>query len=136
MRELLSVDINEPSRGCGRCRLGPPYNRLVPERLQEPDEEPDEPDQPDEPAVDVGTQIPITAVAAAAAAGREFEYRSELLSLDEVSDATLVEKLNQGSADGWDLVDVIPAGDKHVLLLRRPKRSSRETRPVGFLRSG
>jgi hypothetical protein len=108
----------------------------VPERHQEPDEEPDEPDSPDQPEVDVGTQIPITAVAAPGAAGREFEYRSELLGPDEVSGATLVEKLNQGSADGWDLVDLVPAGDKHVLLLRRPKRSTRESRPVGFLRSG
>jgi hypothetical protein len=40
--------------------------------------------------------------------------------------------LHEAAADGWDLGDVIDGGDKRVLLLRRPKRSPRESRRVGF----
>jgi hypothetical protein len=45
---------------------------------------------------------------------------------------TLVKLLQEAGADGWDLGDVIDGGDKRVLLLRRPKRSPRESRKVGF----
>lgn len=104
-------------------------------RLEEP-EEPEEPDQPepDEPEVELGQPVPT--VGGPPGLGRTFEYRSEVLSHDQVSDGTLVEKLNQESSDGWDLVDMISAGDKQVLLMRRPKRAERESRPVGFLRPG
>jgi hypothetical protein len=68
--------------------------------------------------------------------GREFEYRSEVLKPDQVADGTLVAKLNESSADGWDLVEVIAAGERQVVLLRRPKRPSQDSRPVGFLRPG
>jgi hypothetical protein len=45
---------------------------------------------------------------------------------------TLVKTLKESGADGWELTDVIDGGEKRVLLMRRPKRSSVESRRVGF----
>jgi hypothetical protein len=49
-----------------------------------------------------------------------------------VDGATLVQILKDSGADGWELADVVDGGEKRVLLMRRPKRSAREARRVGF----
>jgi hypothetical protein len=99
------------------------------ERLEEepePDEEPDE-----EPAA-VAT-APSTAIPSVADGSREFEYRTELVTAAQVVDGTtLASQLTKASADGWDLVDIVNAGDRHAVLLRRAKRAERNARPVGF----
>ncbi len=98
------------------------------ERLeQEP--EPEEPDE-DEPAAATSTLVPTVG---SENGGREFEYRTELLTAAQVVDGTtLAEQLTRASSDGWDLVDVIGAGDRHAVLLRRGKRPERSARRVGF----
>ena len=99
-------------------------------RLEE-EPEPDEPDE-DEPA---GAASSTLVPAVAADGGREFEYRTELVTAAQVLDgSTLAEQLTKASADGWDLVDIIGAGDRHAILLRKAKRLDRPGRPVGFAR--
>ncbi|TAN34823.1 hypothetical protein EPN29_01575 [bacterium] len=56
-----------------------------------------------------------------------------MLTVAQVVDGvTLVKLLRESGADGWELADVLDGGDKRVLLMRRPKRSARESRRVGF----
>ena len=99
------------------------------ERLEEEPEEPDE----DEPAAPTATGGLVPTVAPDG--GREFEYRTELVTAEQVMDGTtLAERLTKASADGWDLVDIIGAGDRHAILLRKAKRPERPGRPVGFAR--
>jgi hypothetical protein len=96
------------------------------------EDEPDEPDEPEEPAPD-GAAAPTSLVPTVGMPNREWEYSTVALSLVEVSDGTtLVKTLTAAGADGWDLAEIVDGGDKRVLLLRRPKRSARETRRVGF----
>jgi hypothetical protein len=65
--------------------------------------------------------------------GREYEYRTDLVTAAEVTDgSTLAGQLTKASAEGWDLVDIINAGDRFAILLRRAKRPERNARPVGF----
>ncbi len=98
------------------------------ERLEEepePDEEPD--DEASAAALPPGTLVPLSE------GGREFEYRSEVVTTAQVVDGTtLSAQLNKASADGWDLVEIVNAGDRHAILLRRVKRPERSSRPVGF----
>lgn len=99
------------------------------EEEPEPDEEPT-PSPASEPA---GTLVPSVP----ASGDRAFEYRTELLTLAQVADGkTLGDLLTKASTDGWDLVDVIGAGDKHAVLLRKRKETPKETRPVGFAPPG
>jgi len=64
---------------------------------------------------------------------REWEFSTEVLTVAQLVDGvTLVKLLKASGADGWELSDVIDGGDKRVLLMRRPKRSARESRRVGF----
>ncbi len=98
------------------------------ERLEE---EPDTDDEPDEtPAAAApapGTLVPF------ADGGREFEYRTDVVTTAQVVDGeTLSGQLTRASADGWDLVDIVSAGDKHAILLRRVKRPERSSRQLGF----
>jgi hypothetical protein len=94
---------------------------------EEPDEDPDEPDEESE-ARPVPTSMPSVGTG-----GREYEYRTEAISLPELADGhSLAERLSAASAEGWDHVEIVAAGDVHVLLQRRPKRQAREPRPVGF----
>ncbi len=97
------------------------------ERLEEepePDEDPDE-----EPAA-VATAPLVPSIGDG---GREYEYRTDLLTTAEVIDgSTLASRLTKASADSWELVDIINAGDRHAVLLRRAKRPERNSRPVGF----
>lgn len=95
------------------------------EEEPEPEEEPDV-DAPSAPG-------PGTLVPSVADGSREFEYRTELLTSAQVVDgATLAERLTSASTEGWELVDIVGAGDRHALLLRRAKRSGRQARQVGF----
>ena len=65
--------------------------------------------------------------------GRKFEYRTEVLSSEQVADGeTLPDLLNRLSSEEWDLVEIVPAEGRHVVLLRKLQRSDRSTRPVGF----
>jgi hypothetical protein len=93
------------------------------------EEEPDEPDEP-EPGSAMTTSPTIPAVSTGA---RQYEYRVDLLTVAQVSDGkTLAERLTAASSDGWDLVEIVDAGEQRAVLLRRPKRSERDRRPVGF----
>jgi hypothetical protein len=68
---------------------------------------------------------------------REFEYRTEALSIAQVADGkSLAAGLSAASGDGWHLVDVIDAGDNRVILYRRQKKSEKERRSVGFAPPG
>ena len=40
--------------------------------------------------------------------------------------------LDNFGADGWELASVMDGGDKRVILMRRLKRSARQSRRVGF----
>jgi hypothetical protein len=100
------------------------------ERLEEEPEEPEEePDEEPESTPAPGRMVPSVA----SDGGREFEYRTELVTEQQVLDgSTLAERLTKASTDGWDLVDIISASSGHTILLRRTRRSERSARPVGF----
>jgi hypothetical protein len=96
-------------------------------RLEE-EPEPDEPGPQSPGATAAGPTVPSVSDG-----GREYEYRTELVTVAQVVDGTtLAGQLNKASADGWDLVEIIPAGDHHAILLRRAKRPDRQVRTVGF----
>jgi hypothetical protein len=102
----------------------------------EEEPEPDEPDEPDEPEIDA-VAGPGPMVPAVSMGGREYEYRTELLTAAQVTDGkTLAEKLTTASADGWDLVEIVAAGDQYAVLQRKPKSPKKEARPVGFAPPG
>lgn len=91
-------------------------------------EEEPEPDEHDAPAGSTDTMVPSVPTAS-----HEFEYRTELVTADQVLDGkTLADQLTKASSDGWDLVEIIGAGDRHAILLRRVKQPGRRSRPVGF----
>ena len=55
------------------------------------------------------------------------------LTVAQVADGvTVVKVLLEAGAEGWDLASVMDGGDKRVILMRRPKRSARQSRRVGF----
>jgi hypothetical protein len=94
----------------------------------DPDDEPDAPDEPGDGAAQPGGVIPSVAFPT-----REWEYSTQNLSVGQLADGTtLVKTLKDAAGDGWELDQVVEAGEKRVLLLRRPKRQSRESRRVGF----
>jgi hypothetical protein len=101
-------------------------------RLEEdPDEEPDEPEQPAQP--DGARGIAAGLIPAVALPTRDWEYSTKVLTVAQVADGvTVVKVLAEAAADGWDLVSVLDGGDKRVILMRRPKRTTRESRRVGF----
>jgi hypothetical protein len=88
-------------------------------------EEEPEPEEESSPASAV--------VPSVAQEGREYEYRTDTLTNAElVKGAKLVELLTSSGSDGWDLVDILAAGDSHVVLQRKPKEPKRDQRRVGF----
>ena len=101
----------------------------MPLHLEEDPEEPDEPDEPGTPGDgQVSTNIPSVGLPI-----REWEYATRVLTVAQVVDGTsLVKALKEAAADGWELAEVVDGGEKRVLLMRRPKRSSQEARRVGF----
>jgi hypothetical protein len=95
------------------------------------DEEPEEPETEPEPSS--STTSPAVVVAAPSSQGVAFDYRTEVLTAKEVLDGTtLPDKLARESAEGWDLVDLIQAENRHVIILRKPKKPDRSERRVGF----
>ena len=100
-------------------------------RLEEdPDEEPEEPGQPAQPD---GARAAAGLVPAVGLPSREWEFSTRVLGVAQVADgSTLVKTLHEAAAEGWELASVIDGGDKRVILMRRPKRSARESRRVGF----
>ena len=98
------------------------------------EEEPDEPDDPDTPeGPDNGAAAPTRMVPTIGLPSREWEFSTQVLTVAQITDGTtLVKILKESGADGWELAEVIDGGDKRVLLMRRPKRGSREARRVGF----
>jgi hypothetical protein len=97
---------------------------------EDPDDEPDEPEQPASPD---GAASATSLVPNVGLPNREWEYSTHVLTIAQVVDGTtLVKVLKEGGTDGWELADVLDGGDKRVLLMRRPKRSTRESRRVGF----
>jgi hypothetical protein len=97
---------------------------------EDPDDEPDEPEQPSSPD---GAAAATSHMPSVSMPNREWEYSTHVLSLAEVVDGeTLVKVLKEAGPDGWELVEIVDGGDKRVLLMRRPKRSTRESRRVGF----
>ena len=101
-------------------------------RLEEdPDEEPDQPSQPVPPDGARGTATGM--VPSVGYPSREWEYSTKVLTVAQVADGvTVVKVLHEAAADGWELASVIDGGEKRVILMRRPKRSARESRRVGF----
>jgi hypothetical protein len=101
------------------------------ERLEEdPDFDDDDLDDDDDTVTSVSPQ---RAVVPPPEGGRDFEYRTELLTPEQVIDGTtLATHLTKASADGWDLVDIVNAGERHAILLRRLKKAERNARQVGF----
>lgn len=102
--------------------------KLRAEEEPEPDEDPDE-EPASAPAAAGSGLVPSVE----GGGGRDFEYRTELLTQTQLTDGkSLPELLTKASTEEWDLVDIVAAGDSHVVLLRRRKKPQRETRPVGF----
>ena len=98
---------------------------------EDPDEEPDEPAQPAQPDGARGTAAGL--VPSVGLPTRDWEYSTKVLSVAQVADGvTLVKVLHEAAADGWELASVVDGGEKRVLLMRRPKRSTQEARRVGF----
>jgi len=97
---------------------------------EDPEEEPEEPAQPGQPDGARGTATGM--VPSVGYPSREWEYSTKVLSLAQVGDGvTVVKVLHEAAADGWELASVIDGGDKRVILMRRPKRSARESRRLG-----
>ncbi len=97
---------------------------------EDPDEEPIEPSQP---RPDGARGAAAGLVPSVGYPGREWEYSTKVLSVAQVADGvTIVTVLHEAGADGWELASVMDGGDKRVILMRRPKRSARESRRVGF----
>ena len=96
---------------------------------EDPDEEPEEqPNHPGHGAASGTGILPNVGLPL-----REWEFSTQVLTVAQLVDGvTLVKLLKASGADGWELSDVIDGGDKRVLLMRRPKRSARESRRVGF----
>ena len=100
---------------------------MGPQFEEDPDEEP-EPSSPDGARGAAASLVPSVGFP-----GREWEYSTKVLTVAQVVDGvTLAKLLQEAGGDGWELGDVIDGGDKRVLLMRRPKRSPRESRRVGF----
>ncbi len=97
----------------------------------DPDDEPDEPDQPHHPGDGAATatgMVPTVGLPL-----REWEFSTKVLTVAQLIDGvTLVNLLKEAGADGWELTEVIDGGEKRVLLMRRSKRSARESPRVGF----
>jgi len=100
-------------------------------RLEDdPDDDPDEPDEPNHPGDGAAAMGVVPSVGLPL---REWEFSTQVLTVAQLVDGvTLVKLLQQAGTDGWELTDVIDGGEKRVLLMRRPKRSARESRRVGF----
>jgi hypothetical protein len=101
------------------------------ERLEEEPEPDEEPDVETPATTAPGTMVPSVT---SGDGGREYEYRTELVTATQITDGTtLAEHLTRASTDGWDLVDIVNAGERHAILLRRAKKPTAASRQVGFM---
>ncbi|HZQ50153.1 MAG TPA: hypothetical protein VFB69_07585 [Candidatus Dormibacteraeota bacterium] len=97
------------------------------------EEEPEEPEEPDSPGGPDGAPAQARMIPSVGLPGREWEFSTKVMTVAEIADGkTLVKTLTETAADGWELAQIIDGGEKRVLLMRRPKRGSREARRVGF----
>jgi hypothetical protein len=104
---------------------------MDPRLEEEPDEDPDEPAEPVQPDGARGTAAGL--VPSVGLPTRDWEYSTKVLTVAQVADGvTVVKVLTEAAADGWDLAGVLDGGEKRVILMRRPKRMTRESRRVGF----
>ncbi len=120
----------DPRRGYSDCGA---YNLTTMDtRFEEdPDEEPTEPSQPTQPDGARGAAAGL--VPSVGFPSRDWEFSTKVLSVAQVADGvTVVKILQEAGADGWELASVMDGGDKRVILMRRPKRSARQSRRVGF----
>lgn len=108
----------------------------MPTRFEEEPEpiivpEPDEPEvEPDPVATGSG---PAMVPAVPAPADREYEYRVEVITVQEVLDGkSLPDLLSKASHEEWNLVEILDAGEKKAILLRKRKEKQQDRRPVGF----
>jgi hypothetical protein len=93
----------------------------------------EEPDEPEEPQPDGAAHAASGFLPTVEPPTREWEWSTKVLTVAQVSDGvTLVKLLTEAGAEGWELSDVIDGGEKRVILLRRSKRTARESRRVGF----
>lgn len=93
----------------------------------------EEPDEPEEPEPDGAPRTSSGYLPTVEPPAREWEWSTQVLTVAQISDGvTLVKLLTESGADGWELADVIDGGEKRVILLRRSKRTARESRRVGF----
>ena len=130
-----AAGLNPVQRGFDPRRGYSPgaYNlTTMDERFEEdPDEEPDEPSRPVQPDGARGTAAGI--LPSVGVPSRDWEYSTKVLTVAQVADGvTVVKVLHEAGTDGWELASVLDGGEKRVILMRRPKRSARETRRVGF----
>ena len=106
-------------------------SKMRPRFEEDPEEEPEEPERPAQPGdggVPMAQMLPSVGLPT-----REWEYSTQVLTVAQVIDGvTLAKLLQESGADGWELSDVIDGGEMRVLLMRRPKRSTKESRRVGF----
>lgn len=109
-----------------------PAARGVIDPEQVPGEPDDDPEYDDEPAPgrDLTPRV-------ADSGDRDWEFKTETLDLAQITDGeTLAKTLSEAAGDGWHLASVVDAGDKRVLVMRRPKRPERKQRTVGFTPPG
>ena len=98
---------------------------------EDPDEEPDEPAQPAPPDGARGTATGV--VPSVGLPSRAWEYSTKVMTVAQLADGvTVVKVLHEAGAEGWELASVLDGGEKRVILMRRPKRATRESRRVGF----
>src|SRR6266851_6601731 len=125
---LNPVQRGFESRRGYSCSLGLQSTTMDPRFEEEPEEEPDEPAQPDGARATGAGLVPSVGLP-----NRDWEYSTKVLSVAQVADGvTVVKILHEAAADGWELASVMDGGDKRVILMRRTKRSARESRRVGF----
>jgi hypothetical protein len=107
--------------------------RIRSEEEPEPPEIPDDPDDPEvEPETASGTG-PTLIPAVSSSVDREYEYKIEVMTLERVLDGkSLPDLLTSASKDEWHLVEIIDAGDRKAILLRKRKEAKNDRRPVGF----
>jgi hypothetical protein len=103
------------------------------EEEPEPIEVPDDPDEPEIEPQPVASDGPALVPAVPATVEREYEYKVEVITLQQVVDGkTLPDLLSKASHDDWHMVEIIDAGEKKAVLLRKRKEAKPERRPVGF----
>jgi hypothetical protein len=120
----------DPRRGYCRDLLCLQSTTMGPHFEEDPDHDP-EPAEPAQPDGARGTAAGL--VPSVGFPGRDWEYSTKVLTVAQVADGvTLVKALQEAAVDGWELASVIDGGEKRVLLMRRPKRSAKESRQVGF----